>query len=206
MADIPEWILLKVSQVIDGVVAQTCKRHLGAPTQEHQLTAKIAQALEMQLNGLQIAGLTIAVQDFPDKGPGSWEKKTGADLYISIVYQTADDDVNKGMLVQSKKGDALPSATKKLDEQQEDMLEHTDSAYVWIYEPLGIAVAPAGSVRRGKVDPQEILTVGELVADGLRCTQGDPGLGRDLDLPIGQSVRSVMEQLSISHALALTFQ
>jgi hypothetical protein len=220
MADISERILTRVSQVISGVVAEACKRHYRAPTQEHQFTAKIAQALESELNGLKVRGLTIYIQDFPDKGPGSWEKKSGADLYISIVYapdegpieyfdeepdELSDDHINKGILVQSKWDGELSSSKKKLDEQRGDMLNRTDEAYVWVYEPLGIAVVPADKMSAGRFDHTNAITVGQLVTDSLRCTRGDPSLGRNLDLPVAQSMRRVMEELSINRAIAMTF-
>jgi hypothetical protein len=225
MADIPERVLTRVSQVVTGVVSEACKRHYDAPTQEHQFTAKVAQALETELNGANIAGFKILIQDFPDKGPGSWEKRSGADLYISIVYDPYedlreddvfaeeaegnsedgfDDVVNKGILIQSKWDGDLSASKKKLDEQQEQMLAHSDEAYVWVYEPLNIAVVSAGKMRAGRFDYSDAITVGELVADSLRCTRGDTRLGRDLSLPVPQSIRQVMEELSVGRAIAMT--
>src|SRR5258708_6118726 len=89
---------------IDAVAEAVCKRHYRAPTQEHQLSAKLAQAIETELAGVKIGPFTIgvAVQDFPDKGKRSWEKPTGADLYISTVRKDGDNTFSKGMLVQSK--------------------------------------------------------------------------------------------------------
>jgi hypothetical protein len=81
-----ERVLEAIGDMIDGIVAQECMRHYHAETQEHQLTAKIAGAIEHQMGGASIDGYTVgmAIQDVPDKGKGSKERKTGADLYISL--------------------------------------------------------------------------------------------------------------------------
>jgi hypothetical protein len=93
-----------MSVVIDGVVAQHCARHNPALTQEHQFTSGIAYAIERELERFPIAGLNVAVhaQEFPDRGPGSLEKSSGADLYVSIVRLDGEAPISKGMLVQSK--------------------------------------------------------------------------------------------------------
>lgn len=199
-----EWIYRKVAQIVDGVVAETCGRHYPSITQEHQFTSKLAEALEREIRGLQVGGLQIHVQDFPDKGAGAMEKKSGADLYISVVLETAETTINKGMLVQAKWDDALSSSKKELDAQQDKMLNRTEAAYVWIYEPRGIAVVPAGKIRAGKFRYEDAGTIGELISNGLRCTAGDPELGRNLDQPVAESLESIMRELSIGHAIAFT--
>src|SRR5947208_3819472 len=89
---------------IDGVIARACKRHYDADTQEHQLSSRLAEVLEHELNGLRINGMQIQinVQELPDRGRGAKEKTVGADLYVSIVVKDDEETVSKGMLVQSK--------------------------------------------------------------------------------------------------------
>ncbi|MGX1110221.1 MULTISPECIES: hypothetical protein [Bradyrhizobium] len=93
-----------IGEIIDGIVAQTCARHYLAPTQEHQFTSKITALIERELHDMEVQGIHVKVhaQDFPDKGRGSWEKKSGADVYISLVVDAPNYQVNKGMIVQSK--------------------------------------------------------------------------------------------------------
>src|SRR5258708_24572852 len=87
--------------LIDGVIAQKCRRHYGADTQEHQLSSRIAEAIEHELGGIRIGDMSVqvTVQELPDRGRGSKEKKVGADLYVSIVVDDGRAAVSKGMLV-----------------------------------------------------------------------------------------------------------
>jgi hypothetical protein len=48
------------------------------------------------------------------------------------------------------------------------------------------------------------MTVGQLISEGLRCHEGDPNLGRDLTLPIPQSLNAMMEKLALKHGLSIT--
>ena len=69
----------RFGQLIDGIVSETCIRHYSALTQEPQLTAKIAEAIERELNELVIDEIAVEVrmQDFPDRGRGSLERLSG---------------------------------------------------------------------------------------------------------------------------------
>jgi len=70
--------LVMIAMLVDTIAKEVCKRHYQAPTQEHQLSAKLAEAIERKLKGLKTRPFTmgVAVQDFPDKGKGSWERPT----------------------------------------------------------------------------------------------------------------------------------
>ncbi|MGJ5041910.1 MULTISPECIES: hypothetical protein [unclassified Bradyrhizobium] len=78
-----------IGEIVDGIVAQTCARHYLAPTQEHQFTSKITALIEREIRDMEVQGMHVKVhaQDFPDKGPKSWEKKSGADVYISPLWK-----------------------------------------------------------------------------------------------------------------------
>jgi hypothetical protein len=114
--------------------------------------------------------------------------------------------VNKGMLVQSKWDYALRHASerRRLRDQSRDMLARTQDAYVWVYEDTGVAVVPA-TVAASPIRPIPLQwprrTVGELVADGLRCTAGDHAIGRNLDQPIVPSLNTMLERLSAETAM-----
>jgi hypothetical protein len=193
-----------VGEIIDGIVAQTCARHYLAPTQEHQFTSKIADRIESELNDLEVFGMSVSVhaQDFPDKGRGSWEKDSGADVYISVVMNAPGHTINKGMTIQSKWDDSKDRAG--LAEQVGKMKERTKSSYVWVYGPSSIMVVPSNDVNGGRLDFSNAMTVGKLITAALRCHEADPRLGRNLGLPIPQGLAAMMEQLTIPNGLSLT--
>ena len=193
-----------VGQMIDGIVTQTCARHYLAPTQEHQFTSKITDRIESELQDLNVSGLRVRVhaQDFPDKGRGSWEKKSGADVYISVVLDAPDQQVNKGMIIQSKWHNS--SSREMLADQTQKMKERTKSSYVWVYGPSSITVVPSDDVEGGKLDFSNAMTVGALITEGLRCNEGDPALGRNLDVPIPQSLTAMMERLALKRGFSVT--
>jgi len=200
-------MLDRLAVVIDGVVAQECAHHYHAHTQEHQFSSRLAQAIESELRHFPMPGLDIEVvtRDFPDRGRGSMEKRSGADLYISLVRFDGEQPVSKGMLVQSKWDYALRhgSERRRLRDQSRNMLARTDASYVWVYEEAGVAVVPAidaASLARPILRwPRR--TIGELVAGGLRCTVGDRAIGRNLDQPLVTSLNTMLDQLSAETAL-----
>jgi hypothetical protein len=68
-----EHALEMIEAHVDAIVEAVCKRHYEAPTQEHQLSAKLAEAIESELAGFKTRPFTmgVSVQDFPDNGRGS---------------------------------------------------------------------------------------------------------------------------------------
>lgn len=206
-----EEALQRLSVIVDGVVAQQCARHYRALTQEHQLTSRLAQAIEDEIRRTPVDGARIEVEarEFPDHGPGSLEKKVGADLYVSIVRHDDDGSVSKGMLVQSKWDSSLRRASERrtLREQARHMREQSrEASYVWVYTPRGVAVVPAAIAERGFRGGRifmEPRTVGELIADGVRCNAGDPGIGRSLDQPMVESLNAAMERMGVRAGLGL---
>ncbi|QDW35837.1 hypothetical protein FFI89_000990 [Bradyrhizobium sp. KBS0727] len=199
-----------IAGLVDLVAEEVCERHYDAPTQEHQLSAKLADAFERELRSLFDLPfeITVKVQDFPDKGKGSWEKESGADLYISLVIH--DDEkgtVNKGMLVQSKWDHTFKPNNKDFREQCEKMLELSKSSYVWKFGPHGVESVQAEDVLN---PPQESSfsesphTVGKQIADGIKCTQGDETIGRDLTLRDPESLTDIMRRLSVDKVMTIT--
>jgi hypothetical protein len=199
-----------IAGLVDLVAEEVSERHYDAPTQEHQLSAKLAEALERELRGLFDLPfeITVKLQDFPDKGKGSWEKDSGADLYISLVIH--DDErgtVNKGMLVQSKWDRTFKPNSKDVREQCEKMLERSKSSYVWKFGPMGVESIRAEDVLN---PPQKDFfiersyTVGRQIADGIKCSEGDEGIGRDLSKRDAESLADIMRQLSVDKAMEIT--
>jgi hypothetical protein len=186
-----------------GVAGRVSKRHYRSPTQEHQLSAKLADAIEDAVAEFEStpAGLEIAVQDFPEKA-SKWEKETGADLYVSTVRKDGESEpFSKGMLVQSKWDRTFNAADEKLREQCEKMLERSPSAsYVWIFAPDGVySVKPEDVLSNRLIVPVE--TVGQQIAEGLRCTEGDPAIGRNTALPLPESLTEKMRELAAPKAI-----
>lgn len=164
-----------VAETFRSVVDEVVSEHYPALTQEHQLTARIGQALESEFRDLDILGYRFFVisQDIPDRGRGSLESRLGADLFLSISLSGA---FSKGMLIQSKWKD---SHDGRVSEQCLRMSELTKASYAWIFGPSGARTLPARYV--GK-DPNAIRSrwawnIGVLMRKVLDCKAGDPDIG-----------------------------
>jgi hypothetical protein len=94
----PEDPFDRIGAMVDRVAERVSKRHYRSPTQEHQLSAKLADAIEDAVAEFEStpAGLEIAVQDFPEKA-SKWEKETGADLYVSTVRKDGESEPCAGI-------------------------------------------------------------------------------------------------------------
>ncbi|BCH31844.1 hypothetical protein MesoLjLc_37740 [Mesorhizobium sp. L-8-10] len=187
------------------------KDHFGALTQEHQLTSRLAEGLERsQLNGLDVLGdwVSITTQEFPDKGAGALEHKTGVDLYVGVnVLET--NGFSKGFFVQSK-WKALGRPTKDrndLRRQCEGMLEISPWSYVWLYGPDGIEVVRARDVvDLPHMQPEQLSprNVGDTFGQVLACNEGDPlwavpeGPGKRMRLA------KLLADLTVHRALSFT--
>jgi hypothetical protein len=196
--------LLLLAVLIEELIEDLCGRHYDATTQEHQLSSRIAQAIEERLKELDIVGLRVSVQvqEMPDRGRGSLERLTGADLYISVVStDEAGNTLSKGILVQSKWDDTLHSLGR-LREQSEDMLARSEESYVWVYRREGVVVVPATELRKPRPDFDTDMTVGDLIGKAIECRAGDEDIGRDLDLPLVQSLNRKLEELRTPIALS----
>ena len=195
-----------LGKLIDGIVVQECVRHYDALTQEHQFTSKLAGAVERELAGTRIDGCSVDVslQDTPDKGPGSLERKIGADLYISVVLQSDDEEhpVSKGILVQAKWDRTLSIDGPDTRRQLSDMLHRSRASHVWVYSRSGVVSIPAADFMQGKT-AEHVTTPGQLIADGLKCTEGDQHIGRDLGKPLVQSLNEIIREIAARKALSL---
>jgi len=195
-----------IQKAVDDVVSMVIEGHYTALTQEPQLTSKIAGAIELTLDRMDLGDLNlkIAVRDFPPQGPGALEGKVGADVYISTAVIGEDgSDVSKGMLAQAKWDDTTKDA--KLSQQIGKMMGRTESSYVWVFGPHGVNCVPAG----GYLTPgptEKGQSVGSLIANGLRCEEGDRRIGRDLTKPLITSLNEIMQDLGVNTALSFTIR
>jgi hypothetical protein len=182
-----------LAEMIRGAVDDAVKSQTARRAQEPPISTRIASTLEYRLDGATINGyrVTVVAQDFPDRGPGSWEHKSGADLYIGIRVETpiAALATSKGMLVQAKKARQGTNARRRKSESHEQqdlldqcgkMLQRTDKgAFVWVYGAGGTHIVPASEVLKLQVIPPEFLegrNVAEQFRDVLDCFSGDTGL------------------------------
>jgi hypothetical protein len=195
---------------IDAAVIMVARHHYQTPTQEHQLTARLAQAIESELRHqpIEVDGLRLEVftQDLPDRGSGSMESKVGADLYISLDRLDEYNSISKGMLVQSKWHDSLTHADerRRLRNQIARMYRRSSSSYLWVFDENGVTSIEAPKSSNPTLTwIRNPTSVGELIVSGFRCTKGDPNIGRDLDLSPAQALIRVLHRLSARHSLDL---
>jgi hypothetical protein len=132
------------------------------------------------------------------------EGKVGADAYISVAVIGEDgDNVSKGMLAQAKWDHTTKDA--KLPEQISKMRERTDSSYVWVFGPQGVLCLPAGEYFHPGPS-RKSRTIGSLIANGLRCEEGDRSVGRDLTKPTITSLNEIVHDLGVNTALSFTIR
>lgn len=202
--------LTEIGTHIDGIIANFCLRHYDCETQEPQFTSRLAEAIEREMKHVGVVGMRLEVtaQELSDHGPLSREGPTGADLYISVVVDSPDQQFSKGMLVQAKWDKTVRRAgeRRKLRSQSKRMLRRTEESYVWIYGALGVAVIPASEALQTVSLPdltRNAKTVGNLISDGLNCSAGDRAIGRDTSLPLVESLNSMLTKLVVENGLTI---
>ncbi|PDT87513.1 hypothetical protein CO669_25470 [Bradyrhizobium sp. Y36] len=187
---------------INGIAAMIAADHYNV-AQEPAFTSRLAQEIESELRRHPInkAGLRleVATQDLGDRGPGALEKRVGADLYISLARRDRRPPVSKGMLMQAKWD--ITANDRKLGSQMQEMMARSEDAYVWFYGPTEIQCAKASDLMQNHV-PFRSLTVGEMIVNGLRCSAGDVGIGRDLTLSRADGMRAQLAALRTPQGLS----
>ena len=207
-----------IRSTIDSVVTSQLARR----AQEPPISTRVASVLE-GLDGVAINDyrLTVVAQDFPDRGRGSWEHKSGADLYIGIRVETPGVPfaVSKGMLIQAKNAKRVVKNSLRTSESddQEDLLDQcgkmlvrTDKgAFVWVYGATGTHVVPASEVIKHQFVPPEYLqgrNVAEQFRDVLDCFSGDASLvAADIfenDLALGAFLEEIAVRRGVTIKLA----
>jgi hypothetical protein len=198
----------RLAKILGEIVDSLCAKHASRKTTEPQLTSKIGQRLEdaeiAVKEALENAALgperlprydiRITVQDIPDRGPGALEKPSGIDLYVNVTVRVAGTHKSKAFVVQAKKS----RRRDDLADQCRKMLDRTDSAYAWIYEPDGCWVIDAKTVDDNPDTAVRDLgrkTPSDLFDAVLACTEGDPGLGLPDDEDETDALDKILEQL-----------
>lgn len=208
-----EYLRDLVAQALQSAIDPVVRRHWPRLTQEHQLTSRIAESIEGHLNGAVFLDhtITVIVQEMPDKGPGSLEKKTGVDLYFAVKVEGDHTNFEKGFFVQSKwDGLMTPKERERLGEQCEAM--HWKSkigSFVWLYGDTGTAVIPAGELLQDpSVNPGELTSrnLNEFFSDVMDCTSGDrqlvmPGVFKNVD-----ALNVMLREFGVATGVAVTIR
>jgi hypothetical protein len=201
---------------VDDAVGSQWKRR----AQEPPISTRVASVLEERLNGVSINNYRVKVvaQDFPDRGPGSWEKKSGADLYIGIRVETpgAPFATSKGLLIQAKKVRSVPlepnpihigKDQQNLLDQCEKMLRRTDKgAFIWVYGAAGTHVVPASEVLKVQTVAPEYLegrNVAEQFRDVLDCFSGDVSLVGPGIFESDEALGAFLEEIAVRRGVSI---
>jgi hypothetical protein len=197
-----------IAAAMASVADEKCADLYSGITQEPAVTSRIGAALENKLDGTDYNGWTVSVvtQDFPDRGRGSLERATGADIYVGIAVTAGGQTTSKGFLAQAKWADDF-SDQERLREQCSDMLARTSAAYVWFYGPEGITFLPASTVQlrtdrshyRGRPLQPEFARI-------LQCTKGDPALGLPSGVPIREALGNRLLDLKAKSAVGVSIK
>ena len=213
-----------LAEVIRGAVDDTVRMQMRRRAQEPQITSKVASEIERRLDGDVITRYRVSVvaQDFADRGPGSHEWHSGADLYLGIRVEHGDGfEVSKGMLIQAKKarttllrkndGALLQQVVNEqidLVEQCGKMLSRTkpNAAFVWLYDATGVEVVPAQELISNASTPPELLAkrnIAEQFREVLDCFQGDPDLVASSIFEDDGALGGFMEEMAVQRGIAL---
>lgn len=202
-----------LADLIRSAVDETVIQQKARGAQEPAVTSKIAGQLERQLNGMGVLGrrITVVAQDFTDRGPGSQEKRAGADLFIAIRVEDSETTISKGLLIQAKWWGGFKSKAeqKKLVQQCSDMLERTTTAgaFVWLYGSDGVDVVPACEVTAQPYLNPEVLkqrNVAQQFRDVLDCFQGDPDNAPEVIFDDPTALGGYMADIAARTGLAIT--
>ena len=200
-----------LAELIRSAADEVVTLHYGRLSQEPQITSKIADRIEQQLNGLIIFDhkVDVIVTDMPDRGPGSLEKRTGADLFVAIRVHSEDDVVNvaKGLTIQSKMSGERGKDDKQLMGQCQQMVKRSSKgSYVWLYSATGVRSIPASEVLTqpsASVESLASRNVAEQFRDVLDCVAGDEMLANQAIFESPNALRTFMEDLGAEKAVAI---
>ena len=169
-----------IATQIRTIADKVCRENYGLLANEPQLTSRIGQALELEIERYNTLGYQVEVvtQDIPDRSAKSLESKIGADLYIGVSVSNGITSQSKGLLVQAKWDGPSFSSSSKLDAQRRKMLARSEASYVWVYGREGVQSISANRLPPSGHKRQMALSdLGTLFSNVLACTNGDPNIG-----------------------------
>lgn len=118
--------------------------------QETDITNSIGNRIQDGLNGIEDGNVNFKSMFIPDHGPGSMEKKLGADLAGLMTVNLQNYSIKKLFLAQAKiiKGDKVERKhLGNLIKQSTGMLSVTPFSIVMLYSREGVYAVPAADVR-----------------------------------------------------------
>jgi hypothetical protein len=199
-----EELLRQLTERVDAVVDPIARESYQLDRHEEFTTSRLAQAVTSELRDAPITVPGLALEVHAEEFRPTHERKIGADLYISVVRRDLDFTKSKGILVQAKRRISLlrDDESRRLGNQSKRMYRRSDDSYVWIYEQDGVTCtkAPRSSMPT-LTRITNPMSVGELIADGLRCNLGDEDIGRDASAPTLEGISDVMQRLTVPRAL-----
>lgn len=206
-----EYLRDLVAQGLQSAIDPVVRRHWPRLTQEHQLTSRIAESIEGHLDGTMFLdhAITVLVQEMPDKGPGSLEKRTGVDLYFAVKVAGGHTNFQKGFFVQSKWDHPMsPQERVRLGEQCRMMQRKSpNGSFVWLYGNTGTSVIPAGEVLQDpSVYPDELTSrnLNEFFGDVMDCTSGDHQLVTPDVFENVDALNQMLQEFGVASGVAVT--
>jgi len=179
-----EQLLQELTERIDTIATAIATESRQFDRHEEFTTSRLAQAINdtLQHDPITVPGLALEVHAEEFTKPA--EKIAGADLYISLVRKDNDFPKAKGLLVQAKRRSSMlrSDEPRRLGNQCKRMNRRSKKgSYVWIYDDHGITSAKAPQSSEPILQRlTDASSVGELIADGLRCNKGDEKIARPI--------------------------
>jgi len=202
-----EQLLQQLTERVDAVVDPIAKESYQLDRHEEFTTSRLAEAIVSATRNEPITAPGIALEVHAEEFRPTDEKKTGADIYISVVRRDFDITRSKGLLVQAKRRTSLlrNDESRRLGNQSKRMYRRSKESYVWIYERDEVVCTKAPRSSRPTLTRiANPMSVGELIADGLRCNLGDEDIGRAASAPLFDGISDVMQRLSVPRGLDFT--
>lgn len=206
-----EHLLHALETKLDAVATKVMEHARDLGKHEEPTTSALAQAIRSELDRypIDVPGLKLVVS--ADEFTKKQESKSGADLYIGLVRLDQHFTTSKGMLVQAKNLEALETAEgrRTLRNQSARMRRRLpEDSYVWVFTEGKVLCtkAPKSSDPHLRDLPYKHQSIGNMIAQGLRCQQGDDTKGPLLGASPVRGLRSRIEELSVPRGISFTVE
>lgn len=149
MTDYKGFVRQVANRIVKAADATVVDLNEGLVEQEPHVTDRMLGRIMESVNGHRSKGVIWKAKTLTDHGPGSQERKYGADFVGVLDVDLPTFKVKKGFLAQSKllKDATMPASEfTRLKEQCEQMLDLSPEAFVFLYSRDGIRVVPAVDV------------------------------------------------------------